>query len=183
LKTPNRISIAAVYHPLPMERVRDKTTLLERLRAAKGCNLLLCDLDFLMSYNDELGHSIGDEALRAVEQVIEHIAPNSLRYGGDEFVILADDGDRVGEDIRAGVENLNRRSPKLVSPARLTISVGVASRPANGNVDDWLAMAESALHAAKNAGRNRVCVIGSNGARVINANRPAVEIRADKRYS
>jgi diguanylate cyclase (GGDEF)-like protein len=87
----------------------------------------------------------------------------SCRYGGEEFVLvlpdssLADAEQRV-EQIRVLINALQvQHGEKLLGP--LTVSAGVAQADEHGaNPNELLRAADEALYAAKNAGRNRVCI-------------------------
>jgi diguanylate cyclase (GGDEF)-like protein len=82
-----------------------------------------------------------------------------FRFGGEEFVVIAEDlsaeqalalGERIRRRIAADVDN---------NTARVTVSVGVASRAHDApNYDAVFAVADRRLYQAKNAGRN--CTIG-----------------------
>ncbi|MGF1756152.1 sensor domain-containing diguanylate cyclase, partial [Vibrio makurazakiensis] len=54
--------------------------------------LLMIDIDFYKEYNDTYGHDRGDKVLKVISNLIKHTFPEpsaqSLRYGGDEFLIL-----------------------------------------------------------------------------------------------
>lgn len=132
-------------------------------RSLEGFALLFIDLDYFKEVNDQHGHEVGNQVLRAVAVEIHHAIRASdlaARYGGDEFVVILTRTDlpganRVAEAIRAGIEGVGRR---LGYPVGLvTASIGVAEydvrRPHEG---DLLVQADRALYQAKSAGRNAV---------------------------
>jgi len=132
-------------------------------RSLEGFAVLFIDLDYFKQVNDQYGHEVGNQVLRAVAVEIHHAIRASdlaARYGGDEFVVILTRTDlpganRVAEAIRAGIEGVGRR---LGYPVGLvTASIGVAEydvrRPHEG---DLLVQADRALYQAKSAGRNVV---------------------------
>lgn len=135
-------------------------------RYKRPLSLLIIDIDHFKQFNDNHGHSIGDECLVMVTQCIKSITSRpediTARYGGEEFVVLLPETDlegarNVAEKIRKEVA----KSPFLVAEhtLKVTVSIGVASESPN-NTDGKTAFfdrADEALYQAKNSGRNRVC--------------------------
>ncbi|MBK7261500.1 MAG: EAL domain-containing protein [Rubrivivax sp.] len=127
--------------------------------------LLMLDLDHFKTVNDSLGHSVGDELLKAVAQRLRHcVRPTDLvaRLGGDEFaVFVTADGDVQALQVLAArlVEALAQPMALRGRSLRVAASVGVADTD-NGDidVDELLARADAALYAAKASGRGRFVV-------------------------
>ena len=143
----------------------DLKQVLEHLsRFHRPLNLILFDLDNFKSINDQLGHLVGDQALKLVVGVVrQHLASEDLfgRFGGDEFLIACADQSlaetaALAESIRAAV----LREAALVQPPMtgLSLSLGIAqANPETGYLPDSLFQrADTALYTAKNSGRNRV---------------------------
>jgi diguanylate cyclase (GGDEF)-like protein/PAS domain S-box-containing protein len=124
--------------------------------------LLMIDADHFKRVNDQHGHSVGDAVLRGLSVCLlgELRAGDLLaRLGGEEFVALLGDTAlpealQVAERWRAAVAAL--RVPHGAATIGLTISIGVATWAAGGDLDSWLSEADERLYAAKAAGRDRV---------------------------
>jgi diguanylate cyclase len=124
--------------------------------------MLMMDIDHFKQINDNYGHTVGDEVLRALAHVVRgavRAGDCAGRYGGDEFAIIlpgtrASDALAIAERIREQAESVRlRHLPAL----HLTSSLGVApARPQHRTVREWTDAADTALYAAKKSGRNRV---------------------------
>jgi diguanylate cyclase (GGDEF)-like protein len=135
---------------------------LERAARFQGrMSLIMLDIDNFKKMNDEFGHLLGDEMLRAVSTILKQQLRKMdmvCRYGGDEFAIVVPE--TAGESAMRVAEKLRRQIethffPGVPRPA--TISCGVADYPAHGVTrDEIVAAADAALYLAKQAGRNRV---------------------------
>lgn len=129
--------------------------------------LLMIDVDHFKRYNDFYGHLRGDECLRRAAKVIaaelHRPADQLARYGGEEFVALlpetsAEGALHLGEAICAAFGSaLIPHAASLVAD-HVTVSVGAAALlPACGEgCERLIALADEALYAAKEGGRNRV---------------------------
>jgi diguanylate cyclase (GGDEF)-like protein len=132
--------------------------------------LLMIDIDFFKAFNDRYGHQAGDEALKAVASVLARAARRPLdfvaRYGGEEFLVVLYDTTRdyaaeLAQKTIEGVRDLNiPHATSDVAPI-LTVSVGVAYvQPVAGrSADGFVQLADEALYAAKNGGRDRLHVM------------------------
>jgi two-component system cell cycle response regulator len=156
-----------------LTRLLNRRALLDRLSAEvdrarrfkSHLSLLMVDLDYFKSINDQHGHLVGDAILR---QVAALLAANVrtvdvvARYGGEEFVVIlpetAVDGATVfAERLREHVRG-HRFEVDANRIFHLTCSVGVATFPSPRvtSTDDLFARADEALYRAKSGGRNLV---------------------------
>lgn len=119
------------------------------------------DLDHFKAINDTHGHVTGDLVLRAcVEACRQELRATDTigRFGGEEFAILLPHTGgvaalAVAEKIRSALARCRVESDH--GPIRFTASFGVAALDGNEiDVDQMLKRADSALYAAKSAGRN-----------------------------
>lgn len=138
----------------------------QRETVAQPC-LLMCDIDHFKNVNDTYGHVFGDKVIRAVAQVLKENVKGrdtAARYGGEEFIVLLPDTPLSGartlaEKLRCTIENgrIKKNGNEDVS-ARITISLGVTRYIPGESSASFIERADKALYAAKNGGRNQVCV-------------------------
>lgn len=134
-------------------------TLAEKLECRSPGILLLLDLDHFKRVNDLHGHSTGDQLLCAVAEVVKASAPAGsccARIGGDEFAIIVDSSDKArAENFAAGlVERLGTPFDIGNIRAHVSGSVGLAVIDKSDKGDEALRRCDTALYAAKRAGRN-----------------------------
>jgi len=133
-------------------------------RHATPLALLLIDVDHFKEINDAHGHSAGDAMLRALAKELTSLTREEdvlARYGGEEFALVARGIDRhatelLAERVRRGVEE--QRLPIEGGGLSCTVSIGVAYCDTGEEVSaqQMFEVADRALYACKDAGRNRV---------------------------
>ncbi len=138
-------------------------------RDRKAVSLLLVDIDRFKHYNDRYGHQAGDEALKAIARVLAASVRRpfdiATRYGGEEFaVLLYDAGMGAAEEAAESIMHGLREAaiPHADSATgQLTVSIGIASAvpEAGRSAAGLLQLADQALYAAKDAGRNQMHVL------------------------
>ncbi|WP_165840015.1 transporter substrate-binding domain-containing protein [Motiliproteus coralliicola] len=130
-----------------------------RRRANSPVCILLLDIDHFKSVNDHFGHRVGDEVLKLLSQRLVPLMRETdhlVRWGGEEFLILASDTPleravHLAEKLRRAVEAIH--TDEL---PRFTVSIGVAEFELGQNFNQWYETADKALYQAKASGRNRV---------------------------
>lgn len=136
-------------------------------RQDEPLSCLFIDIDHFKAVNDNHGHQVGDRVLHRVAKLLQsHLRRSDVlaRYGGEEFAML------LGNTAAGGAIEIAERLRQAVAtktgdlPA-VTVSIGVATlRPAETSAANeqqasgLLLAADQALYAAKESGRNRVCV-------------------------
>jgi diguanylate cyclase (GGDEF)-like protein/PAS domain S-box-containing protein len=126
----------------------------------------LIDLDQFKVVNDTCGHAAGDALLQQVAETIQACVRDSdlvVRLGGDEFAVIlrncdARQGSRIAELIRSEIERITFNWGQ--STFRVGASIGVVpveEMPAD--LDEVMRKADAACFAAKDGGRNRICIV------------------------
>ena len=117
--------------------------------------VLLTDLDDLKSLNDKHGHQAGSAAIQTMANVLRRVVRTTdlvARYGGDEFVVVLREADRVGAQIvmnRVG-SMLEAESLPTAPGVRISVSMGVALAGEDGSTpEELLAAADQAMYAHK----------------------------------
>jgi len=136
---------------------------LDRLDREDQCGTLMyVDLDNFKQVNDQLGHDVGDQVLGLAAHMLRNLVrPTDLvaRLGGDEFAIWMNGADHMTAAERA--ENLRVNAPRVLAEIApglelpLSMSIGIASRPAGGNesIESVMRRADMAMYAVKRGGR------------------------------
>ena len=130
-------------------------------------SVVMFDLDHFKHINDTLGHKAGDKVIRGFADVMRSfLRANDLfgRYGGEEFILILPNvsakaayaiADRARHAFSKSYSHLDGH------PIGMTVSAGVAMAAPDNTLDAALAAADTAMYAAKQAGRNRVMCAGS----------------------
>jgi len=140
-----------------------------------GC--LIIDIDHFKAVNDQFGHGAGDDVQREISRRLRatcRLSDIIVRYGGDEFVVIAIETSRararaLAERVRARIANpvISVRTPSGLTSISITASIGVATLQAGLGADEMLQQADGALYRAKHGGRNRVELAGVGGAEAV----------------
>ena len=133
--------------------------LLRALRYDTTFSLILADIDFFKSVNDNYGHDVGDSVLKEFSQIISHTARESdivARWGGEEFVILcpntkAEGAALLAENIR---EKVQTHTFNVIQ--NVTASFGVTEYHKTIEETTLFKAVDNALYISKTQGRNKV---------------------------
>jgi diguanylate cyclase len=130
----------------------------------EGLAIGLLDIDNFKRLNDELGHSAGDEALKALATTVSKtLRPTDMvaRYGGEEFVVLlpetpVDEGQQILTRLQRSLSGgLFMHEQKQIF---VTFSAGITAYRTGERIEDALERADLALYQAKRAGKNRTLI-------------------------
>jgi len=132
---------------------------------------VMIDLDGFKQLNDAMGHPVGDEVLRLTARTVDANCRDvdvTGRFGGDEFCVMmphtsADAAVHVAHRVHRAFAEAAARRP--AGEPRIGMSIGIAhvdmSRPAS--LAEFIRHADEALYAAKDAGKGRIMIRGTNG--------------------
>jgi diguanylate cyclase (GGDEF)-like protein len=171
------VSLDGLTH-IPNRRRFDEVLEKEWRRARRNAlplTLIMCDIDYFKSVNDNYGHATGDDYLKLVairlESLLERGSDFVARYGGEEFAVLLPEVDAKGavtmsEKIKTQIESLGIEHSFSPVSDRLTLSLGAATLvPTEADaVVDLVKAADKMLYDAKEAGRNQCQCIDLNAA-------------------
>ncbi|MEO2236767.1 MAG: diguanylate cyclase, partial [Candidatus Poseidoniia archaeon] len=134
-------------------------------RTSRPLSLIMLDIDNFKSVNDTHGHDMGDVVLKATADILRSSIRQEdeiCRIGGEEFIIICRntsklDGALVAERVRKSVEEHVFDEPGF--DRGITVSLGVSERCEGvTSIEELLKASDNAVYAAKEAGRNRVCL-------------------------
>ena len=124
-------------------------------------SILMIDIDHFKKINDSYGHTVGDQVLFQLANILQEGVRDSDtvgRYGGEEFLVVlpntrlsdaAEQAARLCKRIREAEINIGEA-------VQLTVSIGVAEhRYGQESWQRFLSRADLALYDAKNSGRDR----------------------------
>ncbi len=157
-----------------MERLEEEVVRSLRQKLPVSC--LFIDIDHFKSFNDLYGHSVGDQVLRYVANIIKkqmRLSDVLARYGGEEFAVLLTNTDtilaqEVAERIRSSIANAILKVDSLPDDLNVTVSIGCTtltksdSQNINSLGENLLNAADQALYVSKDSGRNCISVSDFN---------------------
>lgn len=128
-------------------------------------SLLFMDIDYFKNFNDVNGHQAGDLILKEIGQIMKSCIRSTdavARYGGEEFAAILPnttehDAVKIGERIRASIQNTDFKGQENQPDKNITISIGISSYPKRAiSKHQLINTADDALYRAKSFNRNRV---------------------------
>ncbi len=138
-------------------------------RARKPISLLFMNVDQFKELNDTFGHNAGDECLRLAGALLKNSfeRPGDIvaHIGGEEFAIVLPNLEalpalQLARKIKQGIHSLRIPAGAGKDPMRITVSIGVYTRPAESEqtMAMMLEIVDTALSRAKHAGRDHIVV-------------------------
>jgi len=133
-------------------------------RSSLPLAVMLVDIDHFKSINDSYGHAAGDMVLREAASTLRAAARREdsvCRIGGEEFLVICPNTDLKSAMLSAERLRASLSAKQIAigqTEKAITVSIGVAMRePETADMDALVSLADQALYAAKNAGRNQIC--------------------------
>ena len=123
-----------------------------------GAQILFIDMDHMKQINDQFGHDMGDEAIRGAADVIQKVcSPRDfmMRYGGDEFLVIASSSESsLEEAIQRAVRAYNTLNAK--NPFKLSLSVGIIRADSSENklLEEYVQAADVQMYEQKTKRKN-----------------------------
>ena len=149
----------------PLTQIFNRRALMEKLKDKNlfhaNYSVIMVDIDKFKDVNDTYGHGVGDSVLKELASVVKSIIRDKdvfARWGGEEFLVLANTRDlleveKIAEKIRIKIE-----ASSFPTVGKITASFGISSpRKPEESFEEVLEHADKALYQAKELGRNRVC--------------------------
>lgn len=142
-------------------------------------SILMIDIDNFKLINDTYGHQAGDMVLKTFGHQLKSASRDAdimARYGGEEFLMICtntgiDDAAMAAERLRSLAQKHDIVIPDGTGGSktiRISISIGVADlRKGFDSKEKLVQAADQALFLAKNSGRNRVVVAGSDNTELL----------------
>ncbi|RKZ97757.1 MAG: GGDEF domain-containing protein [Gammaproteobacteria bacterium] len=134
------------------------------LRYDHSMSVIIFDIDKFKLINDQYGHNFGDEVIKFIAELIQKIKRKSdvsVRWGGEEFVILLpetgiEQARALAERLRSNIKTTGFKNSDMTLP--FTVSLGVAQMSEEVNsIEQLIKLADTRLYQAKENGRNQVC--------------------------
>ncbi len=125
--------------------------------ADRNFSLIFLDIDHFKQLNDELGHQLGDEYLKALGSVLTEIkGVEAFRYGGDEFCLVAHRDPESCIPICEMIQSSYRNMPVCAHHRFSSLSFGIEGWDGVMTPSEWLQHADAALYEAK---KNRGSIV------------------------
>ncbi len=113
-----------------------------KLKTQEAFTVIMTDLNEFKSINDTYGHSEGDKVLKKVADILissVNIEDMVCRYGGDEFLILIEHPDDIGERIIERIKRaLDKYNQSVNYIVKLSYGYEYVSNPAKDNIEELL---------------------------------------------
>ncbi len=145
-----------------MTRLHEEFNRSQRSQTPLG--LIMMDLDYFKSINDNYGHLVGDRVLSQIGQAARQVLREEdlmVRYGGEEFLFILPaaspaDAYKIAERIRQSVEKMDIKDGDVCLHLTASFGVSACSDEPIKEAEQLLQHADEALYRAKQQGRNQV---------------------------
>lgn len=134
-------------------------------RHGQDLALLVVDIDHFKKVNDTYGHSVGDDALKAVADTLHNCIRTTdmlFRYGGEEFVIFLTNSDCEKSFVIADriLESVRDIDLQVMGQALdLSVSIGLTCLDTHDTRESLFGRADEAMYSAKNEGRDQIKMV------------------------
>lgn len=159
-----RDPLTGLYNRRYLEEHLDRL-IRESQNSERGLSIIMADIDYFKSVNDNYGHDNGDQVIRQFgARLLQNIRRLDLafRIGGEEFVVVLPKTTQlraqlVGERLRAVIEDTPFKISDGGENIVVTTSIGITSVGSpDETTESLLKRADEALYEAKKSGRNRI---------------------------
>ena len=144
-------------------------SIMSSIRNKRRFSILMIDIDELQKYNHEFGTKRGDDLIIAISSIIKSAVIKNTdivaRLDGGKFLVCMEGGhgkdvERLAEKVKNLVDRKRIPNSRLAQNKFVTVSIGVSSVKPSVDNDyyDLYDVAEEAMYAAKDSGRNSIQV-------------------------
>ena len=150
----NTDNLTGIFNRRKFEDVFENNT-----KTNKKFSIILFDIDYFKDINDNYGHKVGDEILKAFSDKINSNIRKCdvfFRWGGEEFIVLANNTELDGAFMMGNKLRKLIETSTFVNVSSITISLGIAEYIEGEALEQLINRADKALYTAKRNGRNRV---------------------------
>ena len=130
------------------------------IRYGEQCSVVMIDIDYFKSVNDQYGHNVGDEVLKEFANILLRNIRNTDflgRWGGEEFMVICPNSSVKSARILAEKLRTKVEAHHFKYVGKKTASFGIAEYQKGLRTAEVIEMADSNLYTAKEQGRNRIC--------------------------
>jgi len=143
-----------------LKQIETETARTQRYK--RPLSLIMVDIDFFKTVNDNFGHSVGDTVLKQIANALKANTRRSDfvgRFGGEEFLVLLpetplDKGLLLAEKLRKKISTIS--IPIGDPPRTITASFGVCEYENNMTIEEFIDLSDRLMYQAKRGGRNQV---------------------------
>ena len=128
-------------------------------RHARPLSLIMFDIDHFKQVNDTFGHERGDAVLKGIAALVRERLRHSdifVRWGGEEFMVLATETDLSQALALAELLRTALRQSPFPDVGAITISIGVTQYRPNETLDQWLKRVDDLVYQVKREGRDHI---------------------------